>query len=212
MLYTNFENLPEEKKKRIIDACIEEFAHNGYDKASTNNIVKKAGISKGAIFHYFGSKKNLYLYILDYVISYSAKKLNEMIGTPPADIFERIMNTGLAKIRLAYEEPLMYEVIYMAFMNTPEELKEEIQKRYNKLYAENMPALMKDIDMSRFRKDISPKKALEVIMFLIDVLANKYINIFRNKNANEVLLEMDKIVEEYRQYFDILKRGLYENG
>lgn len=209
MLYTNFENLPEEKKKRIIDACMEEFARNGYDKASTNNIVKKAGISKGAIFHYFGNKKNLYLYILDYVISYMTKRLYDIIGTPSADVFERIMNTGLAKIRLVYEEPLMYEIFYMAFISTPEELKEEIQKRYNKIYAENVPAFIENIDMSRFRKDINPAKALETIMLFIDALSNKYINIYRNKSANEVLMEMDKLVEEYKEYFEILKRGLY---
>jgi len=201
--------LPEEKKKRIIDACMEEFARNGYDKASTNNIVKKAGISKGAIFHYFGNKKNLYLYILDYVISYMTKRLYDIIGTPSADVFERIMNTGLAKIRLVYEEPLMYEIFYMAFISTPEELKEEIQKRYNKIYAENVPAFIENIDMSRFRKDINPAKALETIMLFIDALSNKYINIYRNKSANEVLMEMDKLVEEYKEYFEILKRGLY---
>lgn len=211
-MYANFENLPEEKKKRIIDVCIEEFARNGYEKASTNNIVKMAGISKGAIFHYFGNKKNLYLYILDYVISYMTKKLHDIIGTPSADIFERIMNKGLAKIRLAYEEPLMYEVIYMAFISTPEELKEEIQNRYNKMYAESIMVFMKDIDMSSFRKDINQRKALEIVILLIDALSNKYINIFRNKGADEVLLEMDKVVEEYRQYFEILKKGLYENG
>ena len=158
-MYANFENLPEEKKKRIIEACMEEFAHNGYDKASTNNIVKKAGISKGAIFHYFGNKKNLYLYILDYVISYMSKKLYDMMGTSSDDIFERIVNTGVVKIKLAYEEPLMYEMIYMAFITTPEELKEEIQKRYNKLYAESMPFFMGNIDMSRFREDIDQRKA-----------------------------------------------------
>lgn len=210
-MYANFEGLPEEKKKRIVDACIEEFAVNGYEKASTNNMVKKAEISKGALFHYFGSKKNLYLYIFDYIIGYMTRKLYDMIKKPPEDIFERLMNTGLMKLNLAYEEPLMYEIIYVAFINTPEELKDEIQKRYDKIYTENMPALLKDIDMSKFRKDIDPKKVLEVIMLFIDALSNKYISIYRSRNANEALLEMDKMIEEYKEYFEILKKGLYEN-
>ena len=50
-MYESFENLPEDKKKRIIEASIEEFAKKGYEKASTNNIVKTAGISKGILFH-----------------------------------------------------------------------------------------------------------------------------------------------------------------
>ena len=31
-------------KTKIIDACIAEFAANGYDRASTNAIVQNAGI------------------------------------------------------------------------------------------------------------------------------------------------------------------------
>ena len=67
---TNFEKLPEQKKKKIIDACIKEFSKNGYVNASTNNIVLNAGISKGSLFNYFDNKKKLYLYILDYAINF----------------------------------------------------------------------------------------------------------------------------------------------
>lgn len=65
-MYENFEKISEEKKNRIIKSALKEFAVKGYEEASTNNIVKEAGISKGMIFHYFENKKNLYLYILDY--------------------------------------------------------------------------------------------------------------------------------------------------
>ena len=33
-------NMDAEKRDRIINAALEEFAKNGFDKASTNNIVK----------------------------------------------------------------------------------------------------------------------------------------------------------------------------
>jgi len=46
-----------EKRDRILNAAIEEFASFPFEKASTNHIVAKAGISKGLLFHYFGSKQ-----------------------------------------------------------------------------------------------------------------------------------------------------------
>ena len=48
-----FEGLSEEKQARIINGALEEFTKNGFEKASTNVIVKNAGISKGALFKYF---------------------------------------------------------------------------------------------------------------------------------------------------------------
>ena len=45
--------MDEEKKQKIINASIEEFS-KGYSLASTNEIVRKAGVSKGLLFHYFG--------------------------------------------------------------------------------------------------------------------------------------------------------------
>ena len=61
-----FFSLKPEKRERIINAALKEFAKNGYDKASTNEIVKESGISKGSLFNYFISKKELYLFLLDY--------------------------------------------------------------------------------------------------------------------------------------------------
>ncbi len=43
-------------KERIFESAFELFSSRGYDKVSLNEIIKKAGISKGGLFHYFDSK------------------------------------------------------------------------------------------------------------------------------------------------------------
>lgn len=209
-MYESFESQLEEKKKKIIDACIEEFARNGYHKASTNEIVKRAGISKGILFHYFGNKKNLFLYIVDYVMDYSIKKFYIINSEPSTDIFERIMQQGVVKLKLAYEEPLMYEMMFKTFINVPEELKQDIQERYVKIYNEQMPYFFKDLDTSRFKSDINPARAIEIIMLLVEALSNKYINMLKDKSPGEVLAQMDKITQEYMECFEILKKGMYK--
>ena len=52
-----FKNIDIEKRDRIINSALEEFSKNRFEKASTNNIVKNANISKGLLFHYFANKK-----------------------------------------------------------------------------------------------------------------------------------------------------------
>ena len=60
----SFMKLPEERKAQILQIATEEFVRCGYAGASTNTITRRAVISKGILFHYFGSKKELYLYML----------------------------------------------------------------------------------------------------------------------------------------------------
>ncbi len=52
--------MEEEKRERVIDAALKEFS-KGYMAANTDVIVKAAGISKGLVFHYFGSKLKIEL-------------------------------------------------------------------------------------------------------------------------------------------------------
>ncbi|MBC7338085.1 MAG: helix-turn-helix transcriptional regulator, partial [Clostridia bacterium] len=58
-------DLPPDRREKLLEAAIREFAEKGYGGASTNAIVREAGISKGLLFHYFGSKKDLFLAALD---------------------------------------------------------------------------------------------------------------------------------------------------
>lgn len=65
IIYSKFNNLKPEKQKQIINTAIKELVRNGFEKASTNEIVKRANISKGSLFNYFNSKKDLYLYLIE---------------------------------------------------------------------------------------------------------------------------------------------------
>lgn len=209
-MYDHFEKLSGDKKEKILNAAIEEFALNGYDKASTNEIVKKAGISKGILFHYFGSKKELCLYLFDYVINYYVEKFERIKAELPGDLFQRIMYRGFIKMRFAHEDPIKYEFLYKTFINPPEDIKQDLQVRYEKLYADEMPKYFHDLDYSRFRKGVDPKKAIEAVMLFIDGISNKYIKEFSQLGAEEVLGNMEKLVEEYNEFLEIIKWGIYE--
>lgn len=206
-----FENLPEEKKKKIIDACIEEFANNGYEKASTNLIVKSAGISKGLLFHYFGSKKKVFLYILDYTINYILKKYYSIEEEKPSELFERMLWVSILKMKMFQEEPIMFKLIFNAFVNFPDELEEDIQDRNTKLKNDHLPNFFEGIDTSKVREGVDINKAIEIITLFLEGLSNKYLNIFKGQSADEMLGSMDKLIVKCNEYFDILKGGIYED-
>ncbi len=59
-----FENLAPDRRRRILDAALAEFARNGYERASLNAIIRDAGISKGSLYYYFEDKADLYVTII----------------------------------------------------------------------------------------------------------------------------------------------------
>ena len=50
----------EEAKSRILDAANKVFAENGYHEATMDDIAKRLGVSKGAIYLYFSGKEDLF--------------------------------------------------------------------------------------------------------------------------------------------------------
>lgn len=204
-----FESLPDEKKQRILDACIEEFALYGYDKASTNSIVKKADISKGILFHYFGNKKTLFLYIFDYCINKLVNRYYSMKEIEPKDIFERIMWSSIVKMKAFHEEPHMTKLILLAISNMPKSLEPELTQRYNDIYEKNMPQFFQDIDTSKFRTDIDSQKAIELIMMCADGISNRYLQKYKNRPVDEVFNDAEKIMKDFNECMEILKFGIY---
>lgn len=204
-----FDKVPDDKKNRILSACIEEFANNGYENASTNTIVKKSGISKGLLFHYFGCKKNVFLCTLDYSIDNILNKYYSLSQGKPSDLFERMMWVSLLKMKMWYEEPLMFKLIFNAFINVPDELKEDIEDRYAKLNNEHMPRFFEGIDVSKLGQGVDINKAIEVAMLFLEGLSKKYMNQYKNHSADEMLDNMGKLINDINEYFDILKNGIY---
>ncbi|MGE0786729.1 MAG: TetR/AcrR family transcriptional regulator [Sandaracinaceae bacterium] len=76
-----FENLPKEKQKAILDAAAAEFATQGFERASINQIVAAAELSKGSLYYYFEGKDDLYGAVMDDVMDRVEEVLRD-IPTP----------------------------------------------------------------------------------------------------------------------------------
>ena len=50
----------ENKKNKILEAAFSVFVDKGYSETTMDDIVKKSNMSKGAIYHYYNSKKEYF--------------------------------------------------------------------------------------------------------------------------------------------------------
>lgn len=62
---------PDLTRQRILEAGFAEIHRQGYQAASIANILDAAGLTKGALYHHFSSKKALGLAVVDEIIAHS---------------------------------------------------------------------------------------------------------------------------------------------
>ena len=58
-------NSQTDKRSNILMAAVKVLTSKGYYSSTMDDIVDESNMSKGAIYHYFSSKKDVYLAVID---------------------------------------------------------------------------------------------------------------------------------------------------
>jgi len=199
---------PDEKRDRIIVAAIKEFAAKGYEKASTNAITAEAGIAKGLLFHHFGSKKQLFLGLVQHALGLALEHYQNLPRLSP-DFADRLVELGLEKLTFYRRHPELSQMVTGAFLDPPRELVSEIRVLEQKLRAQNSALIMKGLDMSGLRDDVDKQRAMELIAIALESLGNKYKAKYR-ENPGRIMDDYDQIFAEMKEYLELLKYGTYK--
>jgi len=184
-----------------------EFVQSGFEKASTNEIVKRSNISKGSLFNYFNSKKDLYVYLIEYSVQI-IEQIIEQIDFNETDIFKRIENIGLKKLHIQQKFPQVFDFLVSAMQEESAEVKEIIHQKVEPIYAESTNKMYRNIDYDKFREGIDIEKAIEILnwtMFGFGEKGLKEINTFEDIGKFG-----EKYLEEWKVYSDILKYSFYK--
>jgi len=108
-----FSKLKPEKRERIIAAALGEFADKGYSGASMNAIAAHAGVAKGSLFDYFGSKSGLFGYIYRMALAETTEYLRSARAASRNDeFFTRIEKLMLASLDFVTTHPDIAAVYY----------------------------------------------------------------------------------------------------
>lgn len=124
-----FYNLPEEKRQKLLNCAIDEFAQHDYNSASITKIVSRAAIAKGSLYQYFNNKQDLHTYLLELV----SQKKTEMFTTFKSpetgmSMFETLHQLFLVMVTFDVQYPKLSQIGYRAIHgNSP--LPEEIMSR-----------------------------------------------------------------------------------
>jgi AcrR family transcriptional regulator len=196
-----FLNLPAEKQKTVIDAALKMFGANGYKKTSASDIASAAGISKAMIFHYFGTKKGLYMYLIDYSANLLFNEVTENFDYKVNDFFERIRLSSYIEISVMKKHPGIPGFLSSMYFEQDEEVKEEINALLSKGEGLRSRLAFEGVDYSKFKASVDLKVVMKMLSWIGDGYAKQLSN-----NPN---IDYDLMMKEFEECLDLLKNNLY---
>lgn len=196
-----------DKKQNILQAALVEFYHKGYEGASTNQITKAAGVSKGILFHYFSDKRTLYLTVVDESLKHYYHSLTSSPMDLSDDLFQAIEQLSQKKMDVYKSDPIRSGFMAKTFLNMPEELRADLLLKQQQMNEDSVHLLASRIDQSRFRGGIDPKQAIEFVLLSLESLITKQMTKrYDEKSTGE--LEASAALDT-KPYLDMLRYGIY---
>ena len=163
--FDQFYSLEPGKQQRILHAALEEFAAQGFSRASTNAIVKAAGIGKGMLFYYFGSKEELFEFLCEYALEAPQAFLREL-RFDTGDFLERYQALAQQKQRILQTQPQLMrfiESLYRADAHA-----EKFAARLKSLRDDMHSRFHENLDYTLLRDDVAPERAIEYMKWLLE--------------------------------------------
>ncbi len=202
-----FNHLSDDKKEQIITACIIEFGRSGYEKATTDAIIKRIGISKGGLYEYISSKRELFLYIVEYtyirLYDYLRERIKKSSGSLPADILDRVRVVSGYAIDFYIDHPEFISFIVRTYHVADDDLSSQVENIFTRQYLD----LFGDIasESLRFQKE----RIIEVLMWLL--LKTRYYFLVELKSGKDVDTIRKDYMNNWEFYISIMKEGIYGN-
>ncbi|MFO8192869.1 MAG: TetR/AcrR family transcriptional regulator [Bacillota bacterium] len=196
-----------EKRQRIIAAAMQEFM-KGYRNARTDTIVKLAGISKGLLFHYFDTKKELFFFLFQYAVDIIGGEYKAACFES-RDFLDNIWQLSLLARKLVSKHPLVYGFLASAFFSFQEVFPGELHSYQNPV-EELKRELLEKADRSLIRDDLDPEKALRIILWTVDGYSAELARLGRKVADYEP--HYDEIEKELGDYLALLRKFLYKQN
>jgi Transcriptional regulator len=120
--------IKDERREQIMSAALKLFATRGFAATKISDIVERAQISHGLVYHYFGSKEDIFYELLKRAVQTSSDSVLtvEIQSIHPIDKVRQIARYILGAIE-NYEDTAYYFLI-VAHASIMENMNEEYEK------------------------------------------------------------------------------------
>ncbi len=192
-----FFDLKKEKQDRMINAALKVFALHGYRRASTDDIVREAAISKGLLFHYFESKIGVYNFIYDYSVRYISLELKSAVNPKEKNLFEILRQMEQGKMMAMRGYPYMQQFLNEAMHEDVSEALLTIEEKRSELTA-LYDQLLSQADLTLLPAAIDAGQITQMLDFTIKGLMTA-----RFQDAS---FQPEMLYEEIKSYINLVEK------
>lgn len=208
-----FLKLNKEKQDKIIRAAMQEFAANAYEKASTDRIVQAAGISKGSLFGYFGSKGSLYTDIVEMAFKSMSGYIKEKLETTEIeDFYDVLSKITLFKYEYMGQFPLETKIlIYFQKQDFNEETDITALKQKYAVWEKEIIErfVIPHLKQMKLRAGVKEEEVIFIIYTVMQAVLKQEEEMQEmTKHMTQRDAEMKK--EKFDKYLNLIKYGVCE--
>ena len=198
-----FFDLKKDKQDRMINAALKVFAMQGYKHASTDDIVKEAGVSKGLLFHYFESKLGVYEFVYEYSVRYMVIELSTTVSKAESNMFELMKQIEFARMNVTKGYPYMQQFLNRAQSEDVGEVLVATESKRAILEAE-YARLESQIRYMGFPSGVDGRKLYKMLDYTIKGLMTE--------RFMEGAFQPEMLYNEITEYLDMMKLLVTKQG
>ena len=168
----------DKRKYQILDAALEVIVSKGYEGSSMSDIVEKSKLSKGAIYWYYSSKKEVYLALVNHWVLQYSPTLNLLIeDDQPASVqLQELFNFFITQYE--NDQTIFKAVaVFWSLASRDNEFKEKFDKVYSEFLVLIERIIVKGVENKEF-KNINTKIAALSIM--VNIESTIWFTLFEN--------------------------------
>lgn len=152
-----------EKRTLIQKTAARVFADTGFDRTSMSMLAKECGISKAAIYHYYGSKDDLLFDILETHL----KALRDRVAkiTPAGKSPEEFLRAVIEEILLAYRGADDHHRVQLASLGALDEASQQRLGDLQRALVMQVSDAVKAVAPARVASDKKVQRAVTMSLF-----------------------------------------------
>ena len=160
-----FAKTSEQRRRRVLDEAVREFAVKGFSGTNINLIAERAEISIGAMYSYFASKEALFLTIVSQQFDILMETLDDIdVEQPFTAVVRDLFRMVMVKTNDFPEFSQIYHNI------TTQSMSQMAKKLSSQFEADMLNFLLMLIDKAKARGELSAQLDARMLAFCIDNL------------------------------------------
>ncbi len=170
-----FSNLPEEKRRKVLQVAMDEFARHTYENASLSEIVNKLNIAKGSMYQYFHDKKDLYKYVVQSAYKHKRNYLLPVWEQNPHNFYQLLSAYYRSSWQYARKHPVHHRIIANFWDSRDEDMRQEILREKHLRNIEFFDQLEQAMARGEVTDELNPEAAWFVYHAVGRALVNNFL-------------------------------------